>query len=326
MGQDAQRGTFGRAQEAPVGLQRGEVHVSIGRRPGVGQDTPHWHPTCPLPASPSPFPTIDPPVLDPSARPESGLAAREQDRRREQGDERVLQTVFRVWQAGPSIAGRGASCGRELPDPAVPDQPTIDLGQPPLGPGDPRDAHPHRRARRIRVGTGPHSPPARNPRSSPPPHPVGWRSIRWPPRRGSSAAPAPPPPRTPPGFLVARSWTRVRVRPSPKAELSATLTPGDTVLADSLRQGWYRVALEARLWVRLQVRAGGSHVVLNGVVTRRAHRRAAAARLTAASLRSVSATSAAPYRSARYVAWLARSSRSASSYRPRRPRQVPSSR
>jgi hypothetical protein len=48
-------------------------------------------------------------------------------------------------------------------------------------------------------------------------------------------------------MLVARAWTHVRSRPSPKAELSAVLTPGDTVLADSLSQGWYRVALEGEV-------------------------------------------------------------------------------
>jgi hypothetical protein len=47
--------------------------------------------------------------------------------------------------------------------------------------------------------------------------------------------------------LVARTWTHVRSRRSPKAELSAVLLPGDTVLADSLSQGWYRVALEGEV-------------------------------------------------------------------------------
>jgi hypothetical protein len=47
--------------------------------------------------------------------------------------------------------------------------------------------------------------------------------------------------------LVARTWTHVRTRRSPGAELSAVLTPGDTVLADSLSQGWYRVALDGEV-------------------------------------------------------------------------------
>ncbi|MEP6688603.1 MAG: hypothetical protein ABJC36_09660 [Gemmatimonadales bacterium] len=48
-------------------------------------------------------------------------------------------------------------------------------------------------------------------------------------------------------LLVARTWTHVRSRRSPKAELSAVLVAGDTVLADSLSQGWYRVALEGEV-------------------------------------------------------------------------------
>ena len=48
-------------------------------------------------------------------------------------------------------------------------------------------------------------------------------------------------------MLVARTWTHVRSRRSPKAELSAVLTPGDTVVGDSLSQGWYRVALEGEV-------------------------------------------------------------------------------
>ena len=42
---------------------------------------------------------------------------------------------------------------------------------------------------------------------------------------------------------VARSWTNVRRSRSVRAPVEAVLTPGDTVLADSLEQGWYRVAL-----------------------------------------------------------------------------------
>jgi hypothetical protein len=48
-------------------------------------------------------------------------------------------------------------------------------------------------------------------------------------------------------LLVARTWTHVRTRPSPKGELSAVLVAGDTVLADSLSHGWYRVALEGEV-------------------------------------------------------------------------------
>ena len=43
---------------------------------------------------------------------------------------------------------------------------------------------------------------------------------------------------------VARGWTNVRKSRSARAPIEAVLTPGDTVLADSLVQGWYRVAME----------------------------------------------------------------------------------
>jgi hypothetical protein len=51
----------------------------------------------------------------------------------------------------------------------------------------------------------------------------------------------------PPELKVARTWTHVRKAPRPSAELEAVLTPGDTVLADSLQQGWYRVALDGEV-------------------------------------------------------------------------------
>ena len=45
----------------------------------------------------------------------------------------------------------------------------------------------------------------------------------------------------------ARTWTKVHARRSVNADLVAVLLPGDTVLADSLRAGWWRVALEGRV-------------------------------------------------------------------------------
>jgi hypothetical protein len=42
---------------------------------------------------------------------------------------------------------------------------------------------------------------------------------------------------------VTRDWTNVRKSRSVRAPVEAVLTPGDTVLADSLAGGWYRVAL-----------------------------------------------------------------------------------
>ena len=47
--------------------------------------------------------------------------------------------------------------------------------------------------------------------------------------------------------LVARDWTNVRTSRSVGGALEAMLMPGDTVLADSLERGWYRVALEGEV-------------------------------------------------------------------------------
>jgi hypothetical protein len=47
--------------------------------------------------------------------------------------------------------------------------------------------------------------------------------------------------------LVARSWTNVRKSRSTRAGLEAVLTPGDTVVADSLQRDWYRVAFEGEV-------------------------------------------------------------------------------
>ena len=46
---------------------------------------------------------------------------------------------------------------------------------------------------------------------------------------------------------VARTWTKVHARRSVQGDLVAVLLPGDTVLADSLKGGWWRVALEGRV-------------------------------------------------------------------------------
>jgi hypothetical protein len=46
---------------------------------------------------------------------------------------------------------------------------------------------------------------------------------------------------------VAKTWTSVRKSRSKSADLEAVLLPGDTVLADSLLRGWYRVALEGEV-------------------------------------------------------------------------------
>ena len=46
---------------------------------------------------------------------------------------------------------------------------------------------------------------------------------------------------------VVRTWTHVRKSRSVSAALEGILVPGDTVLADSLERGWYRVALEGEV-------------------------------------------------------------------------------
>ncbi len=46
---------------------------------------------------------------------------------------------------------------------------------------------------------------------------------------------------------IARTWTKVHDRRSVQGDLVAVLLPGDTVLVDSLRGRWWRVALEGRI-------------------------------------------------------------------------------
>jgi hypothetical protein len=65
--------------------------------------------------------------------------------------------------------------------------------------------------------------------------------------RASPAAPTPAASPAIPELLVARTWTNVRNRRSPTGDLEAVLLPGDTVVADSLSRGWYRVALEGEV-------------------------------------------------------------------------------
>jgi hypothetical protein len=82
--------------------------------------------------------------------------------------------------------------------------------------------------------------------STPAPAEVGYVS------NGGTVAPTPvsaPVSAAPsrPELRVARTWTHVRKAPRKSAELEAVLTPGDTVLADSLQRGWYRVALEGEV-------------------------------------------------------------------------------
>jgi hypothetical protein len=48
-------------------------------------------------------------------------------------------------------------------------------------------------------------------------------------------------------LLVTRDWSSVRKGRSRRAELEAVLMPGDTVRADSLERGWYRVSLDGEM-------------------------------------------------------------------------------
>jgi hypothetical protein len=67
----------------------------------------------------------------------------------------------------------------------------------------------------------------------------------------AGAAASPPLPDSAPSAEAvprqARTWTRVHDRRSTKADVVAVLLPGDSVLVDSLRGGWWRVALEGRI-------------------------------------------------------------------------------
>jgi uncharacterized protein YgiM (DUF1202 family) len=47
--------------------------------------------------------------------------------------------------------------------------------------------------------------------------------------------------------LVAKTWTNVRKSRDKLAGVEGVLLPGDTILADSLVDGWYRVVLEGKI-------------------------------------------------------------------------------
>src|SRR5262245_10181295 len=66
----------------------------------------------------------------------------------------------------------------------------------------------------------------------------------------SAAATATVPDSTPTAqavIRVAQTWTKVRSRRSVHADVVGILLPGDTVLADSLKSGWWRVSLDGRV-------------------------------------------------------------------------------
>jgi hypothetical protein len=144
-----------------------------------------------------------------------------------------------------SIATRCPGCGRELPNPAVPDHAGLDLG--------PLQSTPvvlgllailvalggiRLKGRSAQSAGGEESALARA---------ASTALLSVEPLAASTTTAIAPAAADTGRVLVARTWTHVRSRRSPKAELSAVLMPGDTVRADSLRQGWYRVALEGEV-------------------------------------------------------------------------------
>jgi hypothetical protein len=144
-----------------------------------------------------------------------------------------------------SIATRCPGCGRELPHPAVPDHSGLDLGPLQSAPvvlgllvilvalggirlegrlAQPAAGDESALATAASAALLSVDPLSATPRTALAPAAVDTGRV-----------------------LVARTWTHVRSRRSPKGELSAMLMPGDTVLADSLSRGWYRVALEGEV-------------------------------------------------------------------------------
>ena len=144
-----------------------------------------------------------------------------------------------------SIATRCPGCGRELLTPAVPE------GVPARGLGrflSPRLAVGVLAAAAILIAARLAQTAVRRERS-----PSRWHQSS---DLGYATAPTTPPdtasvtalPAEGAGeLLVTRTWTSVRKSRSKAADLEAVLLPGDTVLADSLERGWYRVALEGEV-------------------------------------------------------------------------------
>jgi hypothetical protein len=147
-----------------------------------------------------------------------------------------------------SIANRCPGCGREFPAREVPKRGGVELGRflTPKGvaaflavgavlvsaglgrAGQPREAKAEVGSSMARTGPEVESSMART-------GPVETARVAALPAESGSE------------LRVARSWTQVRTSRSGRAPVEAVLTPGDTVLADSLAQGWYRVALEGEV-------------------------------------------------------------------------------
>jgi len=135
-----------------------------------------------------------------------------------------------------SIATRCPGCGRELPAPAVPDiDPALDLSRfltPRVVAAAVALAAVLAAATLGRAGRLPELPSS----------PIAADS-----NETSEVAYAILPVEDPGELRVARTWTNVRRSRSTRADLEAMLLPGDTVVADSLHRGWYRVALDGEV-------------------------------------------------------------------------------
>ncbi len=140
-----------------------------------------------------------------------------------------------------SIATRCPGCGRELPAPALPGPgPNLDLRRF-LSPGVVVGVLAAIAAATIASLSG-SSDPTEHESSF-----ITVDSLADSAAAYSEGAYAALPPESVGELLVARDWTNVRKARSTRAGLEAVLTPGDTVLADSLERGWYRVALEGEV-------------------------------------------------------------------------------
>jgi len=148
-----------------------------------------------------------------------------------------------------SIATRCPGCGREFPAPAVPEGgPGLDLRRF-LSPGVVAGVL-AAAAVVAATGLGRASRPPEQQSSVVADSIAGYSEGAYDmgtTARLDTASAAAPPAESLGELLVAPTWTYVRRSRSKHADLEAVLTPGDTVLADSLERGWYRVALEGEV-------------------------------------------------------------------------------
>ena len=147
-----------------------------------------------------------------------------------------------------SIATRCPGCGRELSEPVTTDpRPRLELG---------RVASPRLVAGALGVaavvaagflGRGSLVSEQRHPLASVSDGSSAEVAFRDPATELDSASAAATPAEAPSRILVARTWTHVRKTRRVGGEVEAVLLPGDSVVADSLSRGWYRVALEGEV-------------------------------------------------------------------------------